>query len=96
MVGTLEHPATSTVRRRFKTWKRAPAAPSLDRHPARQKWDDAEMIKRLQQWTTDDGRPPRSSEWIRGTPRRTAVKTLRQLARRATAAGVAARAPERL
>jgi hypothetical protein len=67
-LGGFEHPTAATVRQHFGSWQKALQAAGVRRHPDTMRfWRDAEIIRALQSWTRMHGRPPRASEWMRGT-----------------------------
>jgi hypothetical protein len=65
-------PSKTTVVTHFGGWRAALAVAGLDWRP----WSNDALIRSLQRWTEEHGRPPKAHEWDRagpGRPSRTAV-----------------------
>jgi DNA invertase Pin-like site-specific DNA recombinase len=64
------YPTCRTVRRHFGSWRRGLIRAGLQPTVAQThyRWDDAEIVKALQNWTAQHGRPPEHSDWVYATP----------------------------
>ncbi len=76
-------PNAITVRRHFRTWKRAlhlaglhPFVPASA--PRNYAWSDADILAALKDWAAKNGRPPKWDEWMHATPERPCTNTVCQ------------------
>jgi hypothetical protein len=80
---TAVYPANTTVRDHFGTFNGALRAACLDPQPRQQPgrrvpWDELDVIRALQEWTTRRGRPPAWADWLRAAPEHPCVTTVRK------------------
>jgi Homing endonuclease associated repeat len=70
--GSLSRPTSLTVRRHFRSWRRALLCAGLPpgKAPPWRLWDEEGVINALCAWTVHHGRPPTPGEWLRTGPGR--------------------------
>jgi hypothetical protein len=76
------YPAAPTVRHHFGTFNGGVRAAGLEPEPRRPPgrygaWDDLDVIRALQAWTSEYGRPPTWADWLRAAPQHPSVTTVR-------------------
>jgi DNA invertase Pin-like site-specific DNA recombinase len=76
------HPSSLTVRKKFGTWpdalRQAGLTPTFPiKVPRNYAWDERAMVRALQDWVDDHGRPPTFRAWRQATPDRPCGETIR-------------------
>jgi hypothetical protein len=79
---TAIYPAAPTVCDHFGAFNDAIRAAGLKPEPRRQPeryvlWDDLDVIRALQRWTSEHRRPPTWADWLRAAPEHPSVSTVR-------------------
>jgi hypothetical protein len=76
------HPSSLTVRKQFGSWpdalRQAGLAPTFPmKVPRNRPWHESAMIRALQEWAEDHGRPPSFRAWKQATSERPCGETIR-------------------